>query len=130
MILHLPNGGTHDVPAETKALPDLSNVPQDEKPYDYAAESSQFALMCWQDEETKTIPCNPTLAAAVAKRIAFFMQTAADYARGAEYYRGIIDQCGAHIGIEAFTSDDGTVQEDVLAAKLPGLVQKLTEVKP
>ena len=128
MQIILPNGAIHEVAAETKAVPSLSDVPQSEKPYDYAAESSQIALACWQDEETKDIPCNPTLAAAVAKRLAFFMQTAGRAYEGATYYRGIIDECGKHIGIQAFTADDGTIQEDVLAAKLPGLVKAQVEL--
>ena len=129
MKLFLPNGGTHDVPAETKPLPTLDGVPQAEQSYDYKEESIQYAAQCWQDEETKDKVFDAGLAFAFAKRLAFFIQTAADYARGAEYYRGIIDQCGAHIGIEAFTSDDGTIQEDAVAARLPELVQKLTEAK-
>jgi len=125
MKLFLPNGAEHEVPKETKPVPGLSDVPESAQPYDYAAEAAQTALSCWQDEDTKDIPCNPVLAEAVAKRIAFFMQTAGRAYEGAAYYRGIIDQCGAHIGIEVFTADDGAIQEDVLAAKLPGLVKTL-----
>jgi hypothetical protein len=118
MKIFLPNGSTHEVPP--------TELPEEApKPYDFMEEGRQFAAQCWCDEETKHIPMDTRIAEACAKRIASWMQTAAEGYRGADFYRGIIEQCGAAIGIEAFTSDDGSVQEDVLALKLPELVMKL-----
>lgn len=47
--------------------------------------------------------------------------------RSTTYYRNLIVECGEAIGKEAYTCDDGTVQQDVLAAKVPELVKALVE---
>jgi len=117
MKIFLPNGAPHAVPE-----PPPEEAP---KEYDYMTEALEHAAQCWCDDDTKDIPMDDRLAKACAKRIAAWMQTAAQGYRGAEFYRDIIDQCGAAIGIEAYTSDDGSIQEDVLALKLPELVKKL-----
>ena len=125
MKLFLPNGTPHEVPPEPETPPPpAEGAPQ---PYEYIDEAIQIAVQCWQDKETQDIPMNERLAAAFARRLAGWIQRAADGWQGAEFYRGIIDQCGAAIGIEAYTSDDGSIQEDVLALKLPELVKKLVE---
>jgi len=49
--------------------------------------------------------------------------------RNTEFYRGLIVQIGEMFGTAAKTSDDGTVQEDVLALKIPELVQNLLATK-
>jgi hypothetical protein len=41
------------------------------------------------------------------------------------YYRGICHRIGALLGIDAYTSDDGSIQCDPLSTKLPELVAKL-----
>lgn len=97
------------------------------KPYDYKDEAFKVAVECWTDEETKDIPMDMRLAAAVASRIAEWMQTASEGYRGADLYRGIIDECGKHIGIEAYTDENGIINEDVVAHKLPELVKKLAD---
>lgn len=48
--------------------------------------------------------------------------TAAQFARNADYYRGLVVQIGKMLGPEAYISDDGSVQDDVLCAKVPELV--------
>ena len=40
-----------------------------------------------------------------------------------DYYRGLVVQIGEQLGIAAKTSDDGSIQQDVLCAKVPELVQ-------
>lgn len=104
---------------------DSAHAEQSAKPYDYKEESFKAAVECWTDEETKDIPMDVRLAAAVASRIAEWMQTAADGYRGAELYHNLLEECGKHIGVEAFTDDEGVIQEDVVAQKVPGLVHKL-----
>jgi len=64
------------------------------------------------------------LAEAVAKRIAAWMDTAAQAARGQEFYRELVVKIGEKFGIAAKTSDDGSVQDHVLALKVPELVDK------
>ncbi len=52
-------------------------------------------------------------------------ETARQHAANEEYYRNLLISIGTMLGPEAFTSDDGTVQQDVLCAKIPELVKKL-----
>lgn len=48
--------------------------------------------------------------------------TAAQMSRNADYYRGLVQKIGRMLGKEAYISDDGSVQEDILCAKIPELV--------
>ncbi len=47
--------------------------------------------------------------------------------RNKEYYRNLLIQIGEIIGKEAYISDDGSIQDSVLCAKLPELVQDLVD---
>lgn len=51
--------------------------------------------------------------------------SAAQFVRNADFYQDIVVQIGEHFGALAKTSDDGTVQQDVLALKVPELVEAL-----
>lgn len=88
-------------------------------------EARQLAAQCWCDTETQYRVMDTALAEAVAKRIAAWMQSAAEFANSVEYYQGLLDRCGDAIGEPAFTCDDGSKSEDVLRAKIPELVQAL-----
>lgn len=125
MKLFLPNGVPYEVPPEVPPEEPPTLPPLDPKDYDYMEEGRQFAAQCWCDEETKSIPMDTRLAEACAKRIAAWMQTASQGYRGAEFYRDLLDECGRALGVEAYTSDDGSIQQDVLALKIPELVKKL-----
>lgn len=92
-------------------------------------EARQLAAQCWCDEETKDRVMDPILAESVARRIAAWMDTSAQAYRDADFYRGIIYQIGDMFGVEAKTSDDGSVQQDVLCLKVPELVSKLISKK-
>lgn len=48
--------------------------------------------------------------------------TAAQMARNAEYYRGLLVRIGEMLGVEAYTADDGSISDSVLCAKLPELL--------
>lgn len=52
-------------------------------------------------------------------------ETAAQFSRNADYYRDLVVQIGEMFGSVAYISDDGSVQNDVLCAKVPELVQVL-----
>jgi len=55
---------------------------------------------------------------------------ARQYARDFGFYRELVTTIGKEFGIEAYTSDDGSVQDHVLALKVPELVAALmAEVK-
>jgi len=122
----LPNGAVHPIPDEPQ--PNLFGAPQAPEPYDYKREALEEAVQCWTDEGTKDILIDMRIAAAVATRLAEWMKVAERGFRGAEYYQGLLDQCGRHIGVEAFTAEDGTVQQEVVAAKLPELVKDLVDL--
>ena len=85
-------------------------------------EARQIAAQCWCDSETENIEMDVVLAEAVARRISFWMDTAAQNQRNADYYRGLLVKCGEAIGDQAYIHDDGNRSEDVLCAKIPELV--------
>lgn len=93
-------------------------------------EARQFAGQCWCDPETQDKEMDPVLAEAVAKRIASWMENAAQFARNADYYRGLVEQCGEALGHDAYVQDDGGISEDVLCAKVPELVRALCASQP
>jgi len=53
-----------------------------------------------------------------------WVEAARQYARNAEYYRGLVIEVGEMFGPAAYVSDDGSVQQDVLCAKVPELVRE------
>jgi len=59
---------------------------------------------------------------AALREMEAWKDSAATFSRNADYYRGLVTRIGEMFRIEAKTSDDGTVQEDVLCAKVPELV--------
>lgn len=52
-------------------------------------------------------------------------ETAAEYARGLSFYRDLIIKIGDPFWVAAKTSDDGSIQEDVLALRVPELVESM-----
>lgn len=97
-------------------------MPENTETPDFMEEARAFAAQCWCDEETSGIEMDPRLAEAVARRIAGWMDTAARHAGNEEFYRGLLDECAVHLGPEVYVADDGTVMEDPLRLKVPGLV--------
>ena len=61
------------------------------------------------------------------KGVAFWTETARQYAKNEAFYRDIVHKVGVNFGDSAKTSDDGSLQEDVLALKVPLLVRRLKE---
>lgn len=80
------------------------------------------AAQCWRDPETLGMVIDLALWDAIAKRIANWMETAAQNQRNTDYYRGLLVKCGESIGDEAYITDDGGRAKDVLCAKIPELV--------
>ena len=97
--------------------------------YDWMEEARRIAAQCWCDEETKHIEIDVRIAEAVARRIALWMQTAAQNEKNADYYRSLVVRCGEAIGEEAYIADDGGRSDDVLCAKVPELVEALVRRK-
>ena len=51
--------------------------------------------------------------------------TATEMSDGVDFYRGVVHEIGNMFGLRARISDDGSIQEEVLALKVPELVQEL-----
>ena len=90
-------------------------------------EARALAAQCWCDKETEHKEMDSVLAEAVAIRIATWMDTAAQFARNEEFYRGLLDECAKHLGPEVRVADDGSVMEGPLRLKIPEMVRKLAE---
>jgi len=54
-------------------------------------------------------------------------KTAAQHLRNEDYYRGLVHEVGKHFGADAYISDDGSIQQDILCAKVPDLVARMNE---
>jgi hypothetical protein len=52
-------------------------------------------------------------------------QTANQATNGLDYYRGLVVRIGTCLGRDAYTSDDGALQDGVLCAKVPELVERM-----
>lgn len=100
-------------------------MPEQDNPY--FDQARQAAAQCWCDEETQSIEMDTRLAEAFAKRLAVWMEEASIYNRNAGFYRSIIEEIGKMFGDAAKTSDDGSLQEDVLALRVPELVRDALE---
>lgn len=88
-------------------------------------EARQMAAQCWCDDDTSSIEMDVRLAEAIARRIAAWMDTAAQAQRNADFYRGLVDECARHLGPRAFTADDGTLLPDPVRLRVPELVAEL-----
>jgi hypothetical protein len=51
-------------------------------------------------------------------------ETAKQHCKNEDYYRGLVQEIGKHFGAYAYTSDDGSIQQDILCAKVPDLVAR------
>lgn len=80
----------------------------------------------WAEEN---LPTPKTLEQAIRERNGW-CESAAAHLRNEEYYRGLVTKIGEMLGPEAYISDDGSVQQDVLCAKVPDLVAKLVAPSP
>ena len=65
----------------------------------------QYAAQCWCDPETSDRVMDTQLAEAVAKRIAAWMDTAAQAQHIVDYYRSLVVRCGNALGDAARTAD-------------------------
>ena len=92
--------------------------------HDFMEEARQIAAQCWCDPETKNIEMDVVLAESIARQAVFLMDIAAQNQRNADYYRGLLVQCGKSIGHEAYVQDDGGIVKDVLCAKIPDIIER------
>jgi len=78
-------------------------------------------MTSWAEEN---LPRPETIEEAIRQRNAW-CDTAAQHLRNEEYYRGLVIKIGVMLGPEVYVSDDGSVQDSVLCAKVPEMVAKL-----
>lgn len=105
-------------------------------PVEPTAEMERAAESYWNERRFKGLSDDPRTWAGVYKAMLAaspdvqgeaesWRETAAQYARNEDFYRGIVCQIGEMFGEEVRTSDDGSIQDDVLALKVPELVKAL-----
>lgn len=72
-------------------------------------------------------PARDKAAEEITNLLANWIETAAQHLDNEQFYHNIVTQIGEMFGQEAKTSDDGSIQEDVLALKVPELVKELKD---
>ena len=81
----------------------------------------------WCEPEAASKEMDVVLAQAIAKPVGRLVEawydTAAQHCRNEAYYRNLVISIGEMLGPEAYVSNDGSVQQDVLCAKVPELVK-------
>jgi hypothetical protein len=71
-----------------------------------------------------------TLERAVHERNCW-VETAAQFSRNEDYYRGLLDEIAVYIGKEAWKAEDGTIIDDEpCRARIPSLVAALIQRLP
>lgn len=73
-------------------------------------------------EETRLLK---KLVAGLEHEVSGWIESARHFSAGQDFYQGIVRRCGVALGPAAYTSDDGSVQDDVLALRVPELVEEL-----
>ena len=88
----------------------------------------------WCEPEVSHMVMNSILAMAIHKPVSQLVKnwydTAAQNQRNTDYYRGLVQEIGKIFGDAAYLSDGGSVQQDVLCAKVPELVKALLKGTP
>ena len=80
----------------------------------------QARLIVSMQEEVRLLK---QIKAGLEMQVEGWIESARHFAAGQEFYQGIVRRCGAALGPAAYTSDDGSVQDDVLALVVPELVE-------
>jgi len=89
------------------------------------SESRGLAAQCWCDKRTENTTMDPVLAEVFAEQLDRVTEDAKQFCRNADFYHGIVTKIGEMFGDAAKTSDDGSIQDDVLALKVPELVAEM-----
>lgn len=85
--------------------------------------AEEFAAQCWARPATQHLVMQPELATAFANELAGWLEFGAQMQDNMSFYRDIVHQIGELFGNDAKTSDDGSLQDSVLALKVPELVR-------
>lgn len=90
-------------------------------------EGRVLARGCWGEGKDAAKDADPALVEAVASQIAGWIELSASWCRDIQFYQDLIDKCAEHIGIEAYTADDGSIGDSPIRLKIPELVRDLVE---
>lgn len=80
----------------------------------------------WAEEN---LPRPKTLDDAIRERNAW-CDTAQRHCKNEFYYRGLVVNIGEMLGPDAYISDDGSIQDEVLCAKVPELIAARLKATP
>jgi hypothetical protein len=95
---------------------------------DQLSAALEGAMESWDDvERVQQEACGFALGAGMEMARAErerdnWMESVAQQFRNTDFYQGIVRATGELFGVEARTSDDGSIQDSVLATKVPELV--------
>lgn len=88
----------------------------------------EAVAQAWCEPKNEKKEMDADLAYAIVGKVRALVgawrDTAKYHLRNEEYYRGLVARVGEMLGEEAYVSDDGSRQQEVLCAKVPELVQK------
>lgn len=88
----------------------------------YITEARMAVAAAWVEHPNKVM--DPDIAEFVSRLVAGWMGTAAMFARNADFYRGLLEECARHLGKSVRTCDDGSLSEDPLMLKIPEAVRE------
>lgn len=76
------------------------------------------------EEANSAMTVEERIRSLTAERDLFCQAAKAEYENAARY-KGYLDRCGVAIGVEAFTSDDGSIQDRPHPSKVPEMVEAI-----
>ena len=112
--------------ATTEKITALEEAPKerDEEINDYekAIKAVKLDFASWREFMERQVEQIATLTIEVKNQ----KKSAARFCRNEEYYCGLLDKVASYLGPGVFVSDDGSVQDGPLRAKVPEMVATLT----
>ena len=85
----------------------------------------QAAAQAWCTPKNSHTEMDVNLAEAFAEILANWIDTANNYAKNADFYKLLVDDCARAIGPKAFISDDGTTRTTPVRLRVPELVAEI-----
>lgn len=85
----------------------------------------QLAAQAWCQPQTSGKEMDADLCSVFAQILDEWIETASQESGNSAFYCELLDQCAQILGKDAFTSDDGSVQQVPVRLKIPELIQKL-----
>lgn len=92
-------------------------------------EARVIAAQCWCDKRTEHLEMIPDLAEVFAEQLSYWIYYASQNQINTEYYRNLLIKCGEILGDESYISDDGSIQDEVLCAKIPEIIERREKIR-